>query len=119
MHENVVRLAAAGIVISLMFASGAVCAATNVASAYYLPVERSEGRSFRYWAEHPLDQVDTNAEHAVVVVHGVGGGLQDSAWRIRQLLAARRGTWQGGGDSPVAEEFSSYDALDLVFGKRE
>ena len=162
MHENVVRLAAAGIVISLMFASGAVCAATNVASAYYLPVERSEGRSFRYWAEHPLDQVDTNAEHAVVVVHGVNGGSQDSAGRIRQLLAARRdtskvyfvgpnivvpelhdpidkkkivvsmteeemkkivywnrGTWQGGGDSPVAEEFSSYDALDLVFGKRE
>lgn len=137
-----------------------VVAVPNVASAYYLPVERSEGRSFRYWADHPLDQVDTNAEHAVVVVHGVNGGLQDSAGRIRQLLAARRdtskvyfvgpnivvpelpdpidkkkivvsmteeemkkivywnrGTWQGGGDSPVAEEFSSYDALDRIFEK--
>ena len=137
-----------------------VVAVPNVASAYYLPVERSEGRSFRYWADHPLDQVNTNAVHAVVVVHGVNGGLQDSAGRIRQLLAARRdtskvyfvgpnivvpelhdpvdkkkivvsmseeekkkvvywkvGTWQGGGDSPVAEEFSSYDALDRIFEK--
>ena len=160
--KYVVRLAAAGIAVSLMFAPGAVGAVTNVASAYYLPVERSEGRSLRYWADHPLDQVDTNAEHAVVVVHGVSGGLKDNAGRIRRLLAARRdtskvyfvgpnivvselhdpidkkkvvlsmseeekkkvvywkhGTWQGGGDSPVAEEFSSYDALDLVFGKRE
>ena len=158
--KYVVRLAAAGIVVSLIFAPGAVGAVTNVASAYYLPVARSEGRSLRYWADHPLDQVDTNAEHAVVVVHGVSGGLKDSAGRIRRLLAARRdtskvyfvgpnivvselhdpidkkkivlsmseeekkkvvywkhGTWQGGGDSPVAEEFSSYDALDRIFEK--
>ena len=37
------------------------------ASAYLLPVERSEGRSLRYWADHPLDAVDTNAEHAAKV----------------------------------------------------
>ena len=62
------------------------------ASAYFLPVEHSEGRSLRYWADHPLDAVDTNAEHAVVVVHGVNGGQKDSAGRIRKLLSARRET---------------------------
>ena len=137
-----------------------VVAVPAAASAYLLPIERSEGRSLRYWADHPLDAVDTNAEHAVVVVHGVNGGQKDSAGRIRKLLSARRetskvyfvgpnivvpmlhdpinkqkvvvsmteeekkkvvywkaGTWQGGGDSPVAEGFSSHDALDRIFEK--
>ena len=136
-------------------------AALSTASAYYLPIENSEGRAFRYWADHPLDEVDTKSEHAVVVVHGVNGGMQDSAWRVRRFLKAagrdtskvyfvgpnivvpklrdpvdktklvvsmteeemkkvvywKSGTWQGGGDSPVAKDFSSYDALDRIFEK--
>ena len=39
--KYVVRLAAAGIAVSLMFAPGAVVAVTNVASAYYLPVRHA------------------------------------------------------------------------------
>ena len=147
----------------LVFMYGGNCnslAAQAAASVYLLPIERSEGRSLRYWADHPLDAVDTNVEHAVVVVHGVSGGMKDGAGRIRRLLSARRdtskvyfvspnivvpmlrdpgdkkkvvvsmteeekkkivywkrGTWQGGGDSPVAEGFSSYDALDRIFEK--
>jgi pimeloyl-ACP methyl ester carboxylesterase len=136
-------------------------AAPPATSAYYLPVENSGGRAFRYWAEHALDEVDTKSEHAVVVVHGVNGGMRDGTGRVRQLLRAagrdtskvyfvgpnivvpklhdpadkkklvvsmtaeemkkvvywKAGTWQGGGDSPVAKGFSSYDALDRIFEK--
>ena len=66
----------------LVFMCGGNCnslAAQAAASAYLLPVERSEGRSLRYWADHPLDAVDTNVEHAVVVVQGVSGGMKGGA----------------------------------------
>ena len=130
-------------------ASAALCALSCAAApqAFLLPVENSDGRAVRYFASHAIDAVDTNAEHAVVIVHGLDGGTRDGAWRVRQIAAARGrdisrvyfvapcmlvekllkpeelskivywrgGGWQGGGDSPVAKGFSSYDVLDRMF----
>ncbi len=151
--------------LNMLFTVLGICAlahgsTADKAVACFMPIENSEGRSLRYYADHPLDVKDTKSEHAVVIVHGVNGGMKDSAIRIRSMLAARgdtskilfvapcfvvpelrdpidktklvvsmteeekkkivywkRGTWQGGGDSPVAPGFSSYDALDRIFAK--
>ena len=76
--KQIVHLAA----MLLVFMCGGNCnslAVSAAASAYLLSIERSEGRSQRYWADHPLYVVDTNAEHAVVVVHGVSGGMKGGA----------------------------------------
>ena len=77
--------------LSVAFACVMSCQLVSAeASAYFLPVENSEGRSLRYWADHPLDQIDTKSEHAVIIVHGVNGGMKDGAATIRKMLASHR-----------------------------
>ena len=46
----------------------------------------SDGRSVRYFADHDLDGKDSEAEFAVVVVHGVSGGTRDASQVLRQIL---------------------------------
>ncbi len=77
------------LIASLAALCGGVLHAAEAASrAFLLQVENSGERAVRYYASHPIDAVDTNAEHAVVIVHGLNGGTQDGAWRIRQIAAA-------------------------------
>ena len=47
---------------------------------------RSKGRSVRYFADHDLAEKDTEAQFAVVVVHGVDGGTSDASQVLRHIL---------------------------------
>ena len=55
---------------------------------YLLPVKDSDGRSVLYFADHKLQDVDTKAEYAVVMVHGVNGGREDCTGRVRRIMGA-------------------------------
>ncbi|MBR5548475.1 MAG: hypothetical protein IKU71_01965 [Kiritimatiellae bacterium] len=48
---------------------------------------RSDGRSVRYFADHDLAEKDTEAQFAVVMVHGVNGGTSDASQALRRILA--------------------------------
>ena len=125
---------------------GGVSFAEKTVPSFYLPVEQSEGRGVHYFADHALDAADTNAQHAVVIIHGLNGGMQDGAGKVRKIIAKYRDTsrvyfvapcivaekllneeeraktvywrlWQKGQDSPVVPGFSAFDALDRVFDR--
>lgn len=75
----------------IMAALGVVSAAwADEGKAFMFPVADSEGRGLRYFAEHPLDQKDDKSEHAVVIIHGVNGGMKDGADKIRPILKKYR-----------------------------
>lgn len=62
---------------------------TYASDELLLPVRQSGGRAVRYFADHELNVVDTTAEYAIVMVHGVRGGNSDCTGRVRRILEGR------------------------------